>query len=35
MKLSDTSIRRPVLASVMSLLIILVGLVSFNRLSLR
>jgi multidrug efflux pump len=35
MKLSDTSIRRPVLASVMSLLIILVGLVSFDRLSLR
>jgi multidrug efflux pump len=35
MKLSDTSIRRPVLASVMSLLIILVGLVSFERLSLR
>jgi multidrug efflux pump len=35
MKLSDTSIRRPVLASVMSLLILLVGLVSFNRLSLR
>ena len=35
MKLSDTSIRRPVLASVMSLLILLIGLVSFNRLSLR
>jgi multidrug efflux pump len=35
MKLSDTSIRRPVLASVMSLLILLVGLVSFERLSLR
>ena len=35
MKLSDTSIRRPVLASVMSLLILLVGLVSFDRLSLR
>jgi multidrug efflux pump len=35
MKLSDMSIRRPVLASVMSLLIVLVGLVSFNRLSLR
>ena len=32
MKLSDTSIRRPVLASVMSLLILLVGLVSFDRL---
>ena len=35
MKLSDTSIRRPVLACVMSLLIILIGLVSFNRLTLR
>jgi multidrug efflux pump len=35
MKLSETSIRRPVLASVMSLLLILVGLVSFNQLSLR
>ena len=35
MKLSDTSIRRPVLASVMSLLILLVGLVSFDRLTLR
>ncbi len=35
MRLSETSIRRPVLASVMSLLILLVGLVSFDRLSLR
>jgi len=35
MKLSETAIRRPVLASVMSLLLILVGLVSFNQLSLR
>ena len=35
MKLSESSIRRPVLASVMSLLILLVGLVSFDRLSLR
>ncbi|MDP1649374.1 MAG: efflux RND transporter permease subunit [Rubrivivax sp.] len=35
MKISETSIRRPVLASVMSLLLILVGLVSFNQLSLR
>ena len=35
MKLSETSIRRPVLACVMSLLLILVGLVSFNRLTLR
>lgn len=35
MRISETSIRRPVLASVMSLLIVLVGLVSFNRLSLR
>lgn len=35
MKLSETSIRRPVLATVMSLLLILVGLVSFNRLTVR
>ena len=35
MRISETSIRRPVLASVMSLLILLVGLVSFDRLSLR
>jgi multidrug efflux pump len=35
MKLSETSIRRPVLASVMSLLLVLVGLVSFNQLSVR
>jgi multidrug efflux pump len=35
MRLSETSIRRPVLACVMSLLLILVGLVSFDQLSLR
>ncbi len=35
MRLSETSIRRPVLATVMSLLIVLVGLVSFERLSVR
>ena len=35
MKLSETSIRRPVLACVMSLLLVLVGIVSFQRLSLR
>ncbi len=35
MQLSETSIRRPVLACVMSLLLILVGLVSFQQLSLR
>jgi len=35
MRLSETSIRRPVLASVMSLLLVLVGLVSFKQLSLR
>jgi len=35
MKISETSIRRPVLASVMSLLLILIGMVSFNQLSLR
>ena len=35
MKLSEISIRRPVLATVLSLLILLVGLVSFDRLSVR
>jgi len=35
MLLSEVSIRRPVLAVVMSLLIVLIGAVSFNRLSLR
>jgi hypothetical protein len=33
MRLSETSIRRPVLASVMSLLLMLIGLVSFKQLS--
>jgi len=35
MQLSETSIRRPVLACVMSLLLVLIGLVSFKQLSLR
>ena len=35
MKISETSIRRPVLATVMSLLLVLIGLVSFNQLSVR
>ena len=35
MQLAETSIRRPVFASVLSLLIILIGAVSFNRLSVR
>jgi multidrug efflux pump len=35
MRLSELTIRRPVLASVMSLLIVLVGVVSFNQLSVR
>jgi multidrug efflux pump len=35
MRLSEVSIRRPVLATVMSLLLVLVGLVSFNQLSVR
>jgi multidrug efflux pump len=35
MKLSETSVRRPVLATVMSLLLVLVGLVSFQQLSVR
>jgi len=35
MRLSETSIRRPVLACVMSLLLILIGAVSFKQLTLR
>ena len=35
MKFSETSIRRPVLATVMSLLLVLIGLVSFEQLSVR
>ncbi len=35
MRLSETAIRRPVLACVMSLLLVLIGLVSFKQLSLR
>jgi multidrug efflux pump len=35
MRFSETSIRRPVLACVMSLLLVIVGLVSFNQLSVR
>ena len=35
MRLSETSIRRPVLASVMSLLLVLIGLVSFQQLTVR
>ena len=35
MRLSETSIRRPVLAIVMSLLLVLIGLVSFQQLSVR
>jgi multidrug efflux pump len=35
MKLAETAIRRPVFATVLSLLILLVGMVSFNRLSVR
>jgi multidrug efflux pump len=35
MRLSEVSIRRPVLACVMSLLLVLIGLVSFKQLSLR
>ena len=35
MKLSETSVRRPVLAIVMSLLLVLIGLVSFNELTVR
>jgi multidrug efflux pump len=35
MRLSETSIRRPVLATVMSLIIVLIGAVSFRQLSVR
>ena len=35
MKLSETSIRRPVFATVLSLMIVLLGAVSFNKLSVR
>jgi len=35
MLLSDTSIRRPVLATVMNLVLILVGLIAYERLSVR
>ena len=35
MQLAETSIRRPVFASVLSLVIILIGAVSFNRLTVR
>ncbi len=35
MILSDMSIRRPVLATVMSLLIVLIGFISYGRLSVR
>ncbi|MEN5208442.1 efflux RND transporter permease subunit [Stenotrophomonas terrae] len=35
MKLSDLSIKRPVLAVVMSLLLLVLGVMSFNRLTLR
>ena len=35
MQLSETSVRRPVFATVLSLLIILVGFVSYTRLNVR
>ena len=35
MRISELTIRRPVLACVMSLLIVLVGVVSFNQLTVR
>src|SRR5512134_1371305 len=35
MVLSDLSIRRPVLATVMSLVIVLIGIMSYQRLSVR
>ena len=35
MRLSEISIRRPVLATVMNLIIVLMGIVAYNRLQLR
>ncbi|MEK9776454.1 MAG: AcrB/AcrD/AcrF family protein, partial [Quisquiliibacterium sp.] len=35
MLISDVCIRRPVFASVLSMVIVLVGLVSYSRLSVR
>ncbi|MGL6203321.1 MAG: efflux RND transporter permease subunit, partial [Giesbergeria sp.] len=35
MQLAEISIRRPVLATVLSLLVLLIGAMSFNRLSVR
>ena len=35
MRLSETAVRRPVFATVLSLLIVLIGLVSFDRLTVR
>ncbi len=35
MKISETSVKRPVLATVMSLLIVLIGIVSYDRLTVR
>ena len=35
MQLPDLSIRRPVLATVMSLIIVLIGLISYDRLAVR
>ena len=35
MQLAETSIRRPVFATVLSLLLILIGVVSFSRLTVR
>jgi multidrug efflux pump len=35
MILSDLSIKRPVLATVMSLVVVLIGLISYDRLTVR
>ena len=35
MKLSDTSIRRPVLATVLNLVILLIGIIAYERLTVR
>ena len=35
MKLSETCVRRPVFATVLSLIIVLIGVVSYSRLTVR
>ena len=35
MRISETCIKRPVFASVLSLIIVLIGLISYSRLTVR